>query len=108
MSRTHYTPPPSLGDIPAFLKKAFLAKHVRDLIKWATTEYDTGLTHLMRHASPRTLQFFYNEYSPMRVLAESAGFREALEYLNEQNYNQLSARERKFIRHTYELFKALS
>lgn len=108
MSRRYYTPPPTQGDIPAFLKKAYVIRYVRELIKWSWDEYETGLQYLTKHASTRAIRFFINEYSAMRVLAESEAFREVLEYLNKDNYNQLSGRERVFIRRAYELFTHLS
>lgn len=108
MSRRYYTPPPTQGNIPTFLKKAYVIKHVRNLIKWSWNEYETALQYLTEHASAKAIQFFINEYSAMRVLAESEAFREMLGYLNEQNWNQLSGRERVFVRRSYELFKALS
>lgn len=108
MSRRYYTPPPTQGNIPAFLKKAYVVKYVRELIKWSWNEYETGLQYLTGHASSRAIQFFVNEYSAMRVLAESEAFCEVLQYLDKGNYNQLSGRERVFIRRSYELFTALS
>lgn len=108
MSRRYYTPPPTLGDIPAFLKKHFLARHIRNLIAWAEREYTTGMNYLNKHASMKTIRYFQQEVSAMRVLAESEMFREVLELVNETNYNQLSPRDRRFIRRSYELFKALS
>jgi hypothetical protein len=107
MSRRYYTPPPVQGNIPAFLKKAYAIKYVRELIKWSWDEYETALQYLTGHASSRAIRFFINEYSAMRVLAESEAFREVLGYLNEQNWNQLSGRERVFIRRAHELFTAL-
>ena len=108
MSRKYYTPPPTQEDIPNFLKKAYLSKYMKELISWAKLEYNTGLNYLTKHASIKTVQFFMEEVSAMRVLAESEAFRDVLEYLNESNYNQLSGREKVFIRRTYELFRALS
>jgi hypothetical protein len=107
MSRT-YLPVPTQGNIPAFLKKAYLADYMRDLIQWAKQEYTVGMNYLNKHASPRTIMYFQHNVSAMRVLAENEAFREVVELLNEQNYNQLSHRERVFIRRTYELFRALS
>lgn len=108
MSRRYYTSPPTQGNIPTFLKKYFLAKHLKGLIAWAQKEYETGLNYLTRHASHKTIQFFLNEVSAMQVLATSDVFREVLELIDETNYNKLSSRERVFIRRAYELFKVLS
>lgn len=108
MSRRYYTQPPTQGNIPAFLKKAFLTDYIRNLIEWSNREYTLGMNYLNKHASMKTILFFQREVSAMRVLAESDAFKEVLEYMNEQNYNKLSARERRFIRRTYELFRALS
>lgn len=107
MSRT-YLPVPTQGDIPAFLKKAYLADHVRNLIQWAKQEYTVGMNYLNKHASAKTILYFQHNVSAMRVLAENEAFREVLDLMNEQNWNQLSRRDRLFIRRTYELFRALS
>jgi len=108
MSRRYYTEPPTQGNIPDFLKKAYLADHMHNLIQWAKLEYTAGMNYLNAHASMRTIMYFQQEVSAMRVLAESEAFRELLELLNEQNYNKLSHRERAFIRRAFELFRALS
>lgn len=108
MSRRYYTQPPTQGNIPAFLKKAYAVKHVRDLIKWSWNEYETALQYLTERASSKTIRFFINEYSAMRVLAESEAFREMLGYLTKENWDKLNGRERVFVRRSYELFKALS
>lgn len=108
MSRKYYVNPPTQGNIPTFLKKHFLADHVHNLIQWAEREYITGMNYLNKHASMKTIMYFQQEVSAMRVLAESDMFREILELVNETNYNQLSPRERRFLRRSYELFKALS
>lgn len=108
MSRRYYVEPPTQGNIPAFLKKHFLARHIRNLIRWAEREYNTGMNYLNKHASMKTIMYFQQEVSAMRVLAESGLFQDVLESLNETNFNQLSARERRFVRRSYELFKALS
>jgi hypothetical protein len=107
MSRT-YLPVPTQGNIPAFLKKAYLANHVRDLIQWAKQEYTVGMNYLNKHASAKTILYFQHNVSAMRVLAENEAFREVLDLMNEQNWNQLSRRDRLFIRRAYELFRALS
>lgn len=108
MNKKYYTPPPMLGDIPPFLKKAYLAEYMRQLIQWSKLEYTAGMNYLNKHASIKTIVYFQKNVSAMRVLAESGLFKEVVEYLNENNFNQLTARERIFIRRTYELFRALS
>jgi hypothetical protein len=96
-----------LGDIPPFLKKAYLAEYMRQLIRWAKLEYNSGMNYLNQHASMRTIMYFQQNVSAMRVLAESGLFREVVDYLNENNFNQLNMRERVFIKRTYELFRVL-
>lgn len=108
MSRKSYTPIPTQGDIPDFIKKAYLADHIRNLIAWSINEYEAGMNYLSKHASPRTILFFQREVSPMRVLAECDEFWEVLKYINETNFNALTARERSFVRKAHELFRALS
>ena len=110
MSRTYYHTPPTVPqDVPVFIFRNYsVSNHVKEMIQWAAKEYRLAYQHLSRHARPSTLQFFLEEYSPMRVLAESEGFRDLLKMLDERNYNQLSLRERVFLRRAYELFKHLS
>ena|SRR5688572_32331607 len=108
MSRRYYVEPPVQGNIPTFLKKAYLADHVRDLIQWAKQEYTVGMNYLNKHASARTILYFQHNVSAMRVLAENEAFREILDLMNDQVWNKLDAKERRFIRRTYELFRALS
>lgn len=109
MSRRYYTEPPVYPDLPPFLAKRFAVTHVKKLIQWSIREYDKGLQHLTRHASPRTIRYFLDNYSSMRVLAESVGFSELLEILKDEKvYNELNFRERVFVRRAYHLFQSLS
>ena len=107
MSRRYYTPPPTQGNIPPFLKKAYMDQHMKDLIQWSINEYEKALQHLSRHATAKTIQFFLNEYSAMRVLAESEAFQDAIGFIDSQNYNRLSGRHKVFVRRSYELFLSL-
>lgn len=110
MSRSYYSPPPVQENVPAYITKHYGAssEYLKEIIQWSINEYRRGLKSLSRHASEKTLRFFLREYSPMRVLAESEGFRELIGQINERNYNQLSGRERVFLRRAYDLFRALS
>jgi hypothetical protein len=110
MSRNYYVSPPTAPkDVPTFVFYRYqTADHVRDLIQWSIKEYDKALRTLTQRASGRTISFFQREYSPMRVLAECEAFRSILPYIDEHNYNQLSGRERVFVRRAYELFIKLS
>jgi hypothetical protein len=110
MSRNYYTTPPTAPqDIPTFVHYRYnTAQHLRDLIQWSIKEYDKALRTLHQRASGRTINFFQREYSPMRVLAECEEFQKMLPYIDKDNYNQLTARERIFVRRSYEVFTKLS
>lgn len=109
MSRRYYTTPPTRPNVPEFVYKRYaISSHVQDLIQWSIKEYDKGLRQLSRHASPATIRFFIQEYSPMRVLAESEGFRDTVTLLDMESYNRLNYRERVFVRRAWELYKSLS
>lgn len=116
MSRRYYTEPPKNGlDVPYFVKNHYnydeptaFANYIKELIVWATKEYRSALRSAAERGAFRFVKFLNEEYSPMRILAESDGFKELLGLVDAENYNKLSIRERVFVRRAYELFRALS
>jgi hypothetical protein len=115
MRRYYVTPPTNKRDVPFFIRKhynydepAVFAGYVKELIVWATQEYRAALRSAAERGAFRFVKFLNEEYSPMRILAESEGFKEILKMMDERNYNILSGRDRIFVRRSYELFKAFS
>ncbi len=110
MSRRYYHQPPTVKqDVPAYIAQHYgVTEHVEKMIKWARYEYELALFTLSQRASPKTIQFFLNEYSAVRVLAESEGFQEMVKNISERDYNKLSFRDRVFLRRAWELFQILS
>lgn len=108
MSRKYFTPLPDRPNVPEYVMKHYCpADYLRTMIQWSIQEFRKGRTNLARTAHPNTFRMFIEEYSPMRVLAESERFQELLSFINERNYNELTGRERVFLRRAYELFRAL-
>lgn len=108
MRRYYITPPAT--DIPEFLKRSYVMDvptKIQELIHWSKLEYNKAVREASLKGAMRFVTFLHKEYSAYRILAESDGFKEMLSLLNDENYNQLSSRERQFIRRTYEMFKAL-
>lgn len=114
MKRRYYTDPPVRSyDVPPFIYKhydvdEFIAHQIQKMIVWSNHEYNKALQTAYRQKAIRFADFLAKEYSAMRVLAESEGFKELLSVLNEKNYNKLSGRERVFLRRAYEFYKALT
>jgi len=109
MNRRYYITPP-ITDIPEFLKRSYVMDvpaKIREMIQWSKMEYNKSVRQANLKGAMRFVLFLQREYSAYRILAESDTFKDILALLNEDNYNQLSSRERQFIRRTYEMYRAL-
>ena len=93
-------------DLPPFL--ASRASSLRDLIQWAKSEHQRWIMRCSEHGYYRYLKVLNEEYSPMRFLAEMPEFRRICANIKEYEWNQLSGRERVFIRRAFELQGLLS
>lgn len=80
---------------------------IRELIAWSKLEYNKSVRQANLRGAMKFVMFLQKEYSAIRILAESEEFRDILKLLNEENYNQLTGRERVFVRRAYEMYKAL-
>lgn len=89
-------------DIPAFIYKTNVSAF-KQLISWATTEHRKRLGYCARRGYYREWKRLHEDYSPMRVLAEMEGFHKICSLITEELWNELSMRERSFIRKAYEL-----
>lgn len=109
MRRYYTSPPPMPNQLPAFMVKRYydVPSKVRELIQWAQKEYNTAVRDANKRKSVRVILFLQREYSAIRILAEAEGFRDLLGLITNENYNQLSGRERVFLRRAYEMYKSL-
>jgi len=96
-----------MNDLPAFLMKRFVVSHISEMIQWSIKEYNQAVRDLSRRGSYKAVKFLNEEYSPMRVLAETSEFKTILKLLDDVNYNKLGYRERVFVRRAYELYESL-
>ena len=106
MSRRYYNPLPD-WNIPSFLKKRFLGQYIKKMIEWSTKEYNDAVRIAAEHGAFRFVKFLTDEYSPMKILAECDEFKEIISILSGMTSIQISARERSFIRKSYQLSLAL-
>jgi len=95
--------PPSF---PLFIYKTS-PQALRELVAWANTEYNDWLKYLTKNGYYKQLDYFNKNVSPYRILAEMSGFRRIASLISQKIWNELSGRERVFIRRSYELRDAL-
>jgi hypothetical protein len=100
----YITPPP---DLPPFVYKRS-ATSLKGLISWATKEHRERLKYCAKRGYFREWTRLHNDYSPMRVLAEMDGLRKVLSMITQEVWDQLTMRERVFIRRAFELRGLLS
>lgn len=101
-SSQYFTQPP---DVPLFL--CGRASNLRNLIEWATKEYQTAIVITTKRGMFKTLKHLSEEYSPIRILAEMKNFRRICANIKRDDWNELSGRERVFIRRAFEMRDAL-
>lgn len=100
----YIVPPPSL---PTFMYKHYALSSLQSLIEWAKSEHQARLVYCAENGYWREFKRLNEDYSPIRVLAEVKGFRKICAALTQDGYNQLSGRERVFIRRAYEMREIL-
>lgn len=106
-SARYFTAPPN--DLPDFICKRYGSQVAKDLISWASKEYDDALKLFTKRGAWKTVNHLYREYSAMRILAEMPDFKRIVSLMvsDVNEWNKLDGRERVFIRRAYELYEAL-
>ena len=94
----YITPPPNL---PMFLYRRPSA--LKNLIYWARKEHSDRMMYCINHGYWKEFKRLNEDYSPMRVLAEMKNFRKICTTLTQGSWDQLTGRERVFIRRAFEL-----
>lgn len=97
-------PPPNY---PMFMYKFFTSRLVKELIQWAKDEHLARLRYCAEHGYMRELKRLNEDYSPMRVLSELGNFGQICVSLSKKGWNDLTGRERVFIRRSFELKRLL-
>lgn len=99
MNSQYVIPPP---DIPEFLYKSNFMAWIT-LISWANKEYKARLRYCAKNGYYRQWTWLHKNSSPIRILAEMPKYRKFCALLNEGIWDMFSARERSFLRKSYEL-----
>lgn len=89
-------------DVPEFLYKRNYQAW-KQLIDWAKAEFQARLIYLSENGYWKELRNLNQNYSPMRILAEMSGYRKLCSLLSGELWNELTGRERVFIRRSFEL-----
>lgn len=103
----YYIEPPRLNPFYSFLWKYKLAEHMEKLVEWADKEYSYALKMASKYGRFRTHKVLTDEWSGFRVLSQMDGFRKLCANLDDEQWNKLKPRTRKFIRKAYEMYEHL-
>jgi hypothetical protein len=96
--------PPSL---PNFIFKHFADRVAILLIEWANKEFYARLKYCAEREYYKELKWLNDNSSPIKILAEMREYRKICSYFNMENWNRMSAKDRRFIRKAFELREAL-
>lgn len=99
MKRQYVIDPPS---IPMFLYKRNVWAW-KKLIEWAKQEFQARLVHCAEHGYWKELRWLNENSSAISILAELSGFRRMCAVMNDGVWGSFTARERAFIRRSFEL-----
>lgn len=103
----YFNPPPAT-DLPAFMYKGhYGVSFYESLVEWADKEYLTAIDIAVKKDKLTQARILYNEWSGMRVLSELDHFRWLIAKIDEDTWNRMSRRTRRFIRKAYELYELL-
>lgn len=89
----YFISPPS---IPEFLFKTSKGAWY-EIMSWSYREYKYRIEHNMVHGHPRELVVQDREYSPIRILAEMAGFRRLCAIMTSELWDSFSRREQDYL-----------
>ena len=99
---TYIVKPP---DVPMFLTSR--VSNLRQLIKWSQQEHQRWLIRCAEGGYWKYLKVLNEEYSPIRFLAELHGFRRICANITKHDWDNLTGRERVFIRRAFEMRELL-
>ena len=102
----YYNAPP---DLPDFFYKnpRYAGNAITQIIKWAEKEYNDALRLLAKRKMWKSLRQMSNEYSGIRILAEFPEFMRIAALITQEAWNQLTGRQRVFLRRAFELHTML-
>ena len=108
----YITPPSFQSPYSKFLFKNGVRKHLtvknwKDLVEWADREYSQAFKISVDNRDYRTAKILSREWSGMRILSGFDNFRWFCANLDEEIWNQLDRKTRKFITKAYELYELL-
>lgn len=98
----YYNAPPDLPDF-FYSNPRYAGNALTQIIEWAKKEYNDSLRLYARRKEWKTVRLLSNEYSGMRVLAEFPEFRRIAALITQDAWNQLTGRQRVFIRRAFEM-----
>lgn len=109
MSRKYYNPPPwvSLNNVPQFIINRYIASYVQRMVQWSIKEYDDAIRNASERGEYQFVKYLTTEYSPMKILATWDAFSEMITVLSNTGPIRMSAKDRSFIRKSYQLFQAM-
>lgn len=93
-------------NIPEFLYKSNSTAW-KSLIVWANKEYEARLRYCAKNGYLKQWVWLHKNSSPIRILAEMSKYRKFCSLLTEGVWDMFSARERRFLRRSYELRELL-
>lgn len=96
-------------DLPEFFyRNPHLAKKAyRQMIEWAIKEYNDALRLFAKRKAWKTVRFYSNEVSPMRVLASLPDFFHLMSFMTDETWKCLSREDRRFLQYSYEIYNFL-
>jgi len=113
----YFTQPPIVeygtpnGDIPRFMRKSYKGKrftnsYILKLIYWSESEYNDTLNWSISRGD-RKFYSFVKSLSPLHVLALSAEFKELIQYMTNDIWNNIPSAIQKILSKTYNIYKGV-
>lgn len=99
MKRQYVINPPL---IPMFLYRRNKTSWLR-LMQWANDEFKARIRYCANHGYWRELKWLNENSSAISILAELSGYRKMCAIMDKCLWDQFTARERSFIRRSFEL-----
>ena len=102
----YYVSPPKPNYL-TYLTPKMASRFYLKLAEWADLEYATALRGAISRGKMGTIRCLSDEWSGMRVLSQLEGFRMMCAKIDEETWNLLDRKTRKFITKSYEIYELL-
>jgi len=97
----------SLGSTSKGIRRHLTARNWEDLVAWADAEYQQAFAKSVECGNYKFARILSREWSGMRILSGFANFRWFCANIEQETWDKLDRKTRKFITKAYDMYELL-